>query len=116
MSDTTPQSVSNGCRKYVKSRIDFNNFNTFINVTYTTTMNITTKFSIGDELFAIDKKTAKAVKFKVGRIFVHVTKEGVSKVEYFGEDMLIFDGSYAEDVCFATIDELIEQVKSGISI
>ena len=32
MSDTTPQSVSNGCRKYVKSRIDFNNFNTFINV------------------------------------------------------------------------------------
>lgn len=32
MSDTTPQSVSNGCRKYVKSRMDFNNFNTFINV------------------------------------------------------------------------------------
>ena len=32
MSDTTPQSVSNGCRKYVKSKIDFNNFNTFINV------------------------------------------------------------------------------------
>ena len=32
MSDTTPQPVSNGCRKYVKSRIDFNNFNTFINV------------------------------------------------------------------------------------
>lgn len=32
MSDTTPQSVSNGCRKYAKSRIDFNNFNTFINV------------------------------------------------------------------------------------
>ena len=32
MSDTIPQSVSNGCRKYVKSRIDFNNFNTFINV------------------------------------------------------------------------------------
>ena len=116
MSDTTPQPVSNGCRKYVKSRIDFNNFNTFINVTYTTTMNITTKFSIGDELFAIDKKTAKAVKFKVGRIFVHVTKEGVSKVEYFGEDMLIFDGSYNEDVCFATIDEVSEQGKRGISI
>ena len=32
MSDTTPQPVSNGCRKYVKSRIDLNNFNTFINV------------------------------------------------------------------------------------
>ena len=116
MSDTTPQPVSNGCRKYVKSRIDFNNFNTFINVTYTTTMNITTKFSIGDELFAIDKKTAKAVKFKVGRIFVHVTKEGVSKVEYFGEDLPLLEGAYNEDVCFATIDELIEQVKSGISI
>ena len=32
MSDTTPQSVSNGCRKYVKSRIKFNTFNTFNNV------------------------------------------------------------------------------------
>ena len=79
-------------------------------------MNIKTKFSIGDELFAIDKKTAKAVKFKAGRIFVHVSKEGVSKVEYFGEDLPLLDGSYDEDVCFATIDELIEQVKSGISI
>lgn len=79
-------------------------------------MNIKTKFSIGDELFAIDKKTAKAVKFMVGRIFVHVTKEGTPRVEYFGEDMTILDGAYAEDVCFATIDELVEQVKSGISI
>ena len=115
MSDTTPQPVSNGCRKYVKSRIDFNNFNTFITVTYTT-MNIPPKFSISDELFAIDKKTAKTVKFKVEQIFVHVPQKGTPKVEYFGEDMLIFDGSYDEDVCFATIDELIEQVKSGISI
>ena len=115
MSDTTPQPVSNGCRKYVKSRIDFNNFNTFINVTYTK-MNITTKFSIGDELFAIDKKTAKAVKFKVGRIFVHVPQKGTPKVEYFGEEASILDEPYKEDVCFATIDELIEQVKSGISI
>ena len=79
-------------------------------------MDITTKFSIGDELFAIDKKTAKAVKFMVGRIFVHVTKEGTPRVEYFGEDMPILGESYKEDVCFATIDELIEQVKSGISI
>lgn len=79
-------------------------------------MNITTKFSIGDELFAIDKKTAKAVKFKVGRIFVHVNQKGTSKVEYFGEEASILDETYKEDVCFATIDELIEQVKSGISI
>lgn len=79
-------------------------------------MNITTKFSIGDELFAIDKKTAKAVKFKVGRIFVHVPQKGTPKVEYFGEDMPILGESYKEDACFATIDELIEQVKSGISI
>ena len=79
-------------------------------------MDITTKFSIGDELFAIDKKTAKAVKFKVGRIFVHVTKEGTPKVEYFGEGTSILDETYKEDVCFATIDELIEHVKSGISI
>ena len=79
-------------------------------------MNITTKFSIGDELFAIDKKTAKAVKFKVGRIFVHVSKKGTPKVEYFGEEASILDETYKEDVCFATIDELIEQVKSGISI
>lgn len=79
-------------------------------------MNITTKFSIGDELFAIDKKTAKAVKFKVGRIFVHVTQKGTPKVEYLGEDLTLLDGTYNEDVCFATIDELIEQVKSGISI
>ena len=79
-------------------------------------MNITTKFSIGDELFAIDKKTAKAVKFKVGRIFVHVTKEGTPKSEYFRDELSLLDGSYDEDVCFATIDELIEQVKSGISI
>lgn len=79
-------------------------------------MNITTKFSIGDELFAIDKKTAKAVKFKVGRIFVHITNEGIPKVEYLGEDMPILSETYKEDVCFATIDELIEQVKSGISI
>lgn len=79
-------------------------------------MNITTKFSIGDELFAIDKKTAKAVKFKVGRIFVHVNQKGTSKVEYFGEETSILDETYKEDVCFATIDELIEQVKSGISI
>ena len=79
-------------------------------------MNITTKFSIGDELFAIDKKTAKAVKFKVGRIFVHVNKEGVSKVEYYREDSSLLEETYKEDVCFATIDELIEKVKSGISI
>lgn len=79
-------------------------------------MNITTKFSIGDELFAIDEKTAKAVKFKVGRIFVHVHQKGTPKVEYFGEDLNLLDGTYNEDVCFATIDELIEQVKSGISI
>ena len=32
MSDTTPQSVSSGCRKYVKSKIKFNTFNTFSNV------------------------------------------------------------------------------------
>ena len=32
MSDTIPQSVSNGCRKYVKSRIIINTFNTFNNV------------------------------------------------------------------------------------
>ena len=79
-------------------------------------MDITTKFSIGDELFTIDKKTAKAVKFKVGRIFVHVPQKGTPKVEYLGEDLTLLDGTYNEDVCFATIDELIEQVKSGISI
>ena len=79
-------------------------------------MNITTKFSIGDELFAIDKKTAKAVKFKVGRIFVHVPQKGTPKVEYSGEEASILDEPYKEDVCFATMDELIEQVKSGISI
>lgn len=79
-------------------------------------MDITTKFSIGDELFAIDKKTAKAVKFKVGRIFVHITKEGTSKAEYFRDDLSLLEGAYDEDICFATIDELIEQVKSGISI
>lgn len=79
-------------------------------------MNITTKFSIGDDLFAIDKKTAKAVKFKVGRIFVHVTQKGTPKVEYWREEASVLDESYREDVCFATIDELIEQVKSGISI
>lgn len=79
-------------------------------------MDITTKFSIGDELFAIDKKTAKAVKFKVGRIFVHVTQKGTPKVEYWREEASVLDESYREDVCFATIDELIEQVKSGISI
>ena len=79
-------------------------------------MNITTKFSIGDELFAIDKKTAKAVKFKVGRIFIHITKEGTPKVEYWREEASLLEESYNEDVCFATIDELIEQVKSGISI
>lgn len=79
-------------------------------------MNITTKFSIGDELFAIDKKTAKAVKFKVGRIFVHIPQKRTPKVEYFGEETSILDEPYKEDVCFATIDELIEQVKSGISI
>lgn len=32
MSSTTPQSVLSGCRKYVKSRIKFNTFNTFNNV------------------------------------------------------------------------------------
>ena len=32
MSDTIPQSISNGCRKYVKSRIIINTFNTFNNV------------------------------------------------------------------------------------
>ena len=32
MSDTIPQSVSIGCRKYVKSRIIINTFNTFNNV------------------------------------------------------------------------------------
>ena len=79
-------------------------------------MVINTKFSIGDELFAIDKKTAKAVKFKVGGVFIHVHKKGAPKVEYFGEELPLLEGAYNEDVCFATIDELIEQVKSGISI
>ena len=79
-------------------------------------MNVTTKFSIGDEVFASDKKTAKAVKFKVGGVFIHVHKKGAPKVEYFGEELPLLEGAYNEDVCFATIDELIEQVKSGISI
>ena len=79
-------------------------------------MNIKTKFSIGDELFAIDKKTAKAVKFKVGGIFVHVSKKGTPKVEYFGEDLPLLDGAYNEDVCFKTLSELVEYVQSGISI
>ena len=41
MSDTTPQPVSNGCRKYVKSKIKFNTFNTFNNV-------INVRLQIGD--------------------------------------------------------------------
>ena len=76
-------------------------------------MVINTKFSIGDELFAIDKKTAKAVKFKVGRIFVHVTKEGTSKVEYWREEAFLLEESYSEDVCFATMDELIAHIAAG---
>lgn len=32
MSDATPQSVHTDCRKYIKSRIDYNTFNTFNNV------------------------------------------------------------------------------------
>ena len=116
MSDTIPQSVSNGCRKYVKSRIDFNNFNTFINVTYTTTMNITTKFSIGDELFAIDKLTGKAIKFEVGGIFVNVAKDGTPEVKYYGKGVSLLEGSHNEYVCFKTLSELVEYVQSGISI
>lgn len=77
-------------------------------------MNITTKFSIGDELFAINKKTAKAVKFKVGRIFVHVPEKGTPKVEYFGEDLPIFEGTYDEDVCFTSMDELVAHIACGI--
>ena len=77
-------------------------------------MDITTKFSIGDELFAIDKKTAKAVKFKVGRIFVHVPQKGTPKVEYFGEDLPLLDGAYNEDVCFTSMDELISHIADGI--
>ena len=79
-------------------------------------MNITTKFCIGDELLAIDKKTAKAVRFKVGGTFVHVSKKGTPKVEYFGEDLPLLDGAYNEDVCFKTLSELVEYVQSGISI
>ena len=77
-------------------------------------MNITTKFSIGDELFAIDKKTAKAVKFKVGGIFVHVPKKGIPKVEYFGEDLPLLEGAYNEDVCFTSMDELVAHIACGI--
>lgn len=43
-------------------------------------------------------------------------KKGTPNVEYFGEDLPLLEGAYNEDVCFATMDELIEQVKSGISI
>ena len=77
-------------------------------------MNITTKFSIGDELFAIDKKTAKAVKFKVGRIFVHVPEKETPMVEYFGEDLPLLEGTYNEDVCFASMDELVAHIACGI--
>ena len=77
-------------------------------------MNITTKFSIGDELFTIDKKTAKAVKFKVGRIFVHVPEKETPKVEYFGEALPLFEGTYNEDVCFASMDELVAHIACGI--
>ena len=77
-------------------------------------MLINTKFSIGDELFAINKKTAKAVKFKVGRIFVHVPEKGTPKVEYFGEDLPIFEGTYDEDVCFTSMDELVAHIAAGI--
>lgn len=77
-------------------------------------MVINTKFNIGDELFTIDKKTAKAVKFKVGRIFVHVPEKGTPKVEYFGEDLPLLEGAYNEDVCFATMDELVAHIACGI--
>lgn len=77
-------------------------------------MVINTKFNIGDELFTIDKKTAKAVKFKVGRIFVHVPEKGTPKVEYFGEDLPLLEGTYNEDVCFASMDELVAHIAAGI--
>ena len=77
-------------------------------------MLINTKFSIGDELFAIDKKTAKAIKFKVGGIFVHVHKKGAPKVEYFGEDLPLLEGAYNEDVCFTSMDELVAHIADSI--
>lgn len=77
-------------------------------------MEINTKFNIGDELFTIDKKTAKAVKFKVGRIFVHVPEKGTPNVEYFGEDLPLLEGTYNEDVCFASMDELVAHIACGI--
>ena len=77
-------------------------------------MVINTKFSIGDELFTIDKKTAKAVKFKVGGIFVHIHKKGTPKVEYFGEDLPLLEGAYNEDVCFTSMDELVAHIACGI--
>ena len=77
-------------------------------------MNVTTKFSIGDELFSIDKKTAKAIKFKVGGIFVHVHKKEAPKVEYFGEDLPLLEGAYNEDVCFTSMDELVAHIACGI--
>ena len=77
-------------------------------------MLINTKFSIGDELFAINKETAKAIKFKVGGIFVHVHKKGAPKVEYFGEDLPLLEGAYNEDVCFTSMDELVAHIACGI--
>ena len=77
-------------------------------------MLINTKFSIGDELFAIDKETAKAIKFKVGGIFVHVHKKGAPKVEYFGEDSPLLEGAYNEYVCFTSMDELVAHIACGI--
>ena len=77
-------------------------------------MNITTKFSIGDEFFTIDKNPAKAVKFKVGGIFVHVHKKGTPKVEYFGEDLPLLEGAYNEDICFTSMDELVAHIACGI--
>ena len=61
MSDTTPQPVSNGYRKYVKSKIKFNTFNTFNNVSYELELQQRTKAL---ELLAKLKKQEKRKKLK----------------------------------------------------
>ena len=59
MSDTIPQSVSNGCRKYVKSRIIINTFNTFNNVKYSFIIPVFNRPDEVDEL--LDSLTRQTV-------------------------------------------------------
>ena len=74
-------------------------------------MDIKTKFSVGDNVFTLDKKTFKMKKITIGIVSAWV--KDVVVVDYYAmKDIgtVDYNEKYDENVCFSSANELLSYI------